>query len=215
MTKTSLFPDPYLSIRTDLRAFGAQFPVRGKQQRVREPSQKRRAVIAVIAMLGSLVLSSCEGASKENAEWKTYDIGQGNFSISFPSKPTTKTEPVHFSGRTAEMTVVTSEIGSSHYVVAFFDFTGSNLPDSPQGLFDLLQAYIVEKNLGTITGTKEAPLGRFTGREIQMSSSRGIHYVRLFFVRSRFFQVHAIVPNGESSAVGVTTFLKSFKLLRP
>ena len=48
-----------------------------------------------------------------------------------------------------------------------------------------------------------------------MEPLRGIHFVRLFYVRSRFFQVHAMVPNGESSEVGVTTFLKSFKLLRP
>ena len=215
MSKTSLLSDTYPCTRRALRARVAQYPVPRKQRKVGEASQKSRAVMLVLAMLGSALLTNCERHA-EKAEWRKYDIGDGNFSISFPSAPATRSEPLHFGGEAAEMTVVTSEIGSAQYVVAYFDVPGGNvLPDSPQGFFDQLQAYIVQKNLGTITGTKEVPLGRFTGRELQMSSSRGLHFVRLFYVRSRFFQVHAIVPKGEQSEVGVTTFLKSFKLLRP
>jgi len=182
--------------------------------RISESSPICRAVVVVLAMFGCVFLSSCVPEVK--AEWKKYDIEVGNFSISLPSVPKiTQDKPVKTEGGPLEMTLVESENGSAQYAVGYADVPGGNiLPDSPQGFFDQMEAYIVRKYSGTVTKTKEVPLGRFTGREIQMSTSDGTLYFRLFYVRRRFFVVSALIPSGGASA-GVSTFLQSFKLLRP
>jgi hypothetical protein len=168
-------------------------------------------------MVGSVFLSNCGGLPNSGkSEWKKYDIDDGNFAISLPNAPTTQSETENIAGQKIELKQVVSKNGSVTYDVMYCDFPGGNIfSDSPQELFDSAQAGLVKKNPGmTVLSTKKVSLDRFTGREIQLSASGGIHYLRLFYVRFRLFQVHAAVPTGTASTLDVTKFLNSFKLLR-
>ena len=216
MTKTSPLADILVSIRTGSLACSRLFQVQRKYQRTRESSRIRRAVIVVLAMLGSVFLSNCGGfPNGGKTEWKKYDIEDGNFAISLPTAPTTETKTQNVAGQRIEVKMVHSEDGRVTYAVMYCDYPGGNVfSDSPQELFDAAQADLAKRNPGAIVvSTKKVSLDRFTGREIQISASGGIHYLRLFYVRFRLFQVHASVPTGTASTVDVTRFLNSFRLL--
>ena len=212
MTKTRLLADILTCMRTAPRHC-APIPFGRKQSK---PGQTSRAVIVVLATMGAVFLSNCGGLKLGGkAEWKKYDIEDGNFAISLPTAPTTEKDSFRVAGQSIEMKIVSSENGSAAYVVAYCDFPGGNVfSDSPQELFDKVQAGMAKDFQGTITNTKRVSLDRFTGREIQISGSAGIHFVRLFFVRFRLFQVHAVVPTGDGANLDVSKFLNSFKLLR-
>jgi hypothetical protein len=165
-------------------------------------------------MSGFVFLSSCGDLGTGKIEWKKYDVADGNFAVLFPTPPTTQKTTENLEGEQIEVTLVMSEMGAVAYGVMYCDFPGGNVfSDSPQDLFDSVQADLVKEHPGAIVSTKKVSLDRFTGREIQLATSDGIRFLRLFFVRFRLFQVLAVVPT-ESSRVDVNKFLNSFRLLR-
>ena len=212
MIKTRPLADILVSIRAVTRVCCTLFPVRRRHPRTRESSEIRRAIIVALAMLGSVFLSNCGGfPNGGKTEWRKYDIEDGNFAISLPTAPTTQTKTENIAGERIEVKMVASEDGRVTYAVMYCDYPGGNVfSDSPQDLFDAAQADLAKRNPGAIVvSTKKVSLDRFTGREIQISATGGIHYLRLFYVRFRLFQVHASVPTGTASNLDLTKFLNS------
>ena len=202
------------SIRTAAPTSAGMFRPGSRKRRERKPSPIRRPVLGLLAMLGSAFLSNCT-PFPENAEWKQYDITDGNFAITLPTSPSTKKEKMDIGGEPIDVKMVYSEIGSVAYGVAYCDYPGGNvLSDSPQDFFDDVQSGMAQRNKGKIVNTKKVNVDRFTGREIEMSVPDGTHYIRLFYVRVRLFQVHAVVLDGDASKAEVSKFLNSFRLLK-
>jgi len=211
--KTPLLAEILQSIRTATPTSSVLVREQEKHRSKRVHSQIRRPVTCIFVILGSAFLTNC--TPFEKADWKQYDITDGNFAISLPISPSTRKETMDIGGEQIDVKFVYSEIGSLAYGVAYCDYPGGNvLSDSPQEFFDEVQSGMAQRNKGKIVSTKKVSVDRFTGREIQMSVPDGTHYIRLFYVRFRLFQVHAVVLDGDAAKAEVSKFLNSFRLLK-
>ncbi|MCU0531245.1 MAG: hypothetical protein MUE76_04035 [Syntrophales bacterium] len=170
----------------------------------------RRAVALLLGMM--LALAGCE-----SSPWKDFHSKEGGFSVSMPGTPVEKRQAYHTQAGPVEAHFFTVEAdrGSLVYMVVYGDYPEALMAaDDREMLLDAARDGAVGNIQGTLLGERSVSMGGHPGRELQVLSSDGrlALRMRIYLVKSRQYQVVAVMPKEARSTEDRDRFLDSFRL---
>ncbi|MCU0554226.1 MAG: hypothetical protein MUF17_05585 [Syntrophales bacterium] len=170
----------------------------------------RRAVALLLGMM--LALAGCE-----SSPWKDFHSKEGGFSVSMPGTPVEKRQAYHTQAGPVEAHFFTVEAdrGSLVYMVVYGDYPEALMAaDDREMLLDAARDGAVGNIQGTLLGERSVSMGGHPGRELQVLSSDGrlALQMRIYLVKSRQYQVVAVMPKEARSTEDRDRFLDSFRL---
>ena len=136
----------------------------------------------------------------------------GNFSVALPSLRGEGTLPLDMPFGKTDMRFVVAETPAGSYAVAYAEFPEAYPPDP---FFDALIESMSKAGNMTLLSQEPATFHGFPGRAIVMRLSTGqLSHERLYLINTRYYQLRAALPPGQTDTTGAKKFFDSFKLLK-
>ena len=155
---------------------------------------RRRVVFLVGAACLACLAGGCSSKTTvtqaDVSKWKSYD--KPGFRARFPTEPTRQTQHISQSGLNIDLTIYTSDLGTSHYTVSYVTYPSSVDVSNPQNNLNgavngALQSsgienpHLVKQVPNTVSGSP--------GMEVEASADNGYLFLEAILKDHTLFQV--------------------------
>ena len=162
-----------------------------------------------------VVLAACGGAA---TDWKDFSSAKGNFTITMPSVPKESSQSVDTAAGKVDLTMFTSQVGTSAYLVSFSDYPEEvmNTAD-PLKVLDGAMNGSVTNFGGTVLTSKDITIDNNPGKEFTADGKvsapgDGSLSGRIYLVKNRLYQVIVVGLKDKTVVSDIDKYLQSFKL---
>ena len=145
---------------------------------------------ASLACLAAGCSSKTTAAQADIGKWKSYE--KPGFSAKFPSEPTRETQHISQSGLNVDLTIYTSDVGTSHYTVSYVTYPGNVDVSNPQNnLNGAVNGALQSSGIKNPHVVKQVPniVSGSPGMEVEASADNGYLLLEAILKDHTLFQV--------------------------
>ena len=156
----------------------------------------RGAVVFLVGAAACLSFLAVGCSSKPTATqtdvstWRSYE--KPGFSAKFPSEPTRQTQHISQSGLNVDLTIYTSDVGTSHYTVSYVTYPGNVDVSNPQNnLNGAVNGALQSSGIKNPHVVKQAPttVSGSPGMEVEARADNGYLFLEAILKDHTLFQV--------------------------
>ena len=145
---------------------------------------------AVISVLAVGCSSKPTATQTDVSAWRSYE--KPGFSARFPSEPTRQTQHISQSGLNVDLTIYTSDVGTSHYTVSYVTYPSNVDVSNPQNnLNGAVNGALQSSGIQNPHVVKQAPniVSGSPGMEVEASADNGYLFLEAILRDHTLFQV--------------------------